>query len=338
MKFKPPKNKQLLQSVSSPVKKNIARWQWYSVVTIVVAPLIYIVWLIFSSNYFIVADGSVVTKKYLIRAHEDAFVKTANIFAGDIVNKQDLAFKMSSPLLETELEEVNSQISELKRLQEKLYKTDLQALENKYKIAQKYANINKKFYHAMVDLRKQNIINIIELQQSSQVLHNAEMDLENVLVERQKYSLDKDNDYAKALRDLNLQRKILEEKINSLDIKTDVNAIVNRVYVYKGEFVQKGQELAMLSLFDEPYIRAYLESKYISYVHQGSHVDIRFEDGTTFKGKIISKPIFAEINKDDASVFGDAKSEVVIIVKPLEKIPDEYNINNVPVKIDIDRI
>ena len=93
----------------------------------------------------------------------------------------------------------------------------------------------------------------------------------------------------------------------------------------------------MLSLFSEPYIRAYLDSKYISYIKQGSLVTIRYQDGATFAGKIISQPIFAEMNKG-ANIFAESKSEVVIIVEPVEKIPTKYNINSVPVSVDIDRI
>ncbi|API86276.1 HlyD family secretion protein [Francisella uliginis] len=337
MKFKPPKNKQTIQTEISPVKKNISKLQWYAVIIVVISPLIYIGWLIFSSNYFIVAEGSVVTKKYLIRAHEDGFIKQNNIHAGKLVKNGDDVFIMSSPLLNTELDEVNSQIKDVKNQQQKLYKSDLKALEHKYNIAKKYVDVNEKFYNAMVKLRKKNIINIIELQQSSQVLHNAEMDLGNVQVEKQQYSLDKDNNYAETLRKLILQKKILEEKINSLNIKIDVDAVVNRVFVYKGEFVQKGQELALLSLFDKPFIRAYIDSEFISYVSKGTKVDIRFQDGAKFKGVIESRPVFAEMN-DDRDMFDSKEPKVVIIVKPIQEIPEEYNINNVPVEIDVARL
>lgn len=338
MKFKPPKNKQILQARVSPVKKNIAKWQWYSVVGVVVAPLVYIVWLIFSSNYFIVANGAVVTKKYLIRAQEDGLIKSSDIYVGKLVKNGESVFKMSSPLLNAQLEEVKLQIQELQDLKSKLYDKDMQALDEKYQVAKKYVEINDKFYHAMLDLRKKNIINVIELQQSSQVLHTAEMDLEGVLVEKQQYALEKDNDYEKMLRDLKMQQRVLQEKISSLDIKIDVDAVVSRVYVYKGEFVQKGQELALLSLFDTPFIRAYLDSKYISYVSKGTKVTIRFSDGTTFAGIIDSRPVFAEKNTDGGSVFDRNRSDVVIIVKPTEQIPPQYNINSVPVSIDINRV
>ncbi|MED7787498.1 HlyD family efflux transporter periplasmic adaptor subunit [Francisella sp. 19X1-34] len=337
MKFKPPKNKQIMQAQASPVKKNISKLQWYMVIVIVISPLIYIGWMIFSNNWFIVADGTVVTEKYLIRAHEDGFIKQSNIHPGKLVKNGQDVFIMSSPLLNTELNEINTQIKDVKSLQDKLYKSDLNALEQKYAIAKKYVDINEKFYNAMVQLRKKNIINIIELQQSSQVLHNAEMDFGNVLVEKQQYSLEKDNNYAETLRQLNLQKSILEEKIKSLDIKIDVDAVVNRVYVYKGEFVQKGQELALLSLFDKPFIRAYLDSEFVSYVSKGTKVTIRFQDGAEFKGVIESRPVFAEMN-NDRSIFDSKESKVVIIVKPTQKIPEEYNINNVPVEIDVGRL
>lgn len=337
MKFKTPKNRSSQAAKRSPVKKNISRWQWYSVIACVIAPLLYIVWLIFSNHYFIIAHGKVITEKYLIRAHEDGFIKESSIHAGSIVKKGDQVFKMYSPLLNKELVEVESQINDLSKLQKQLYENDLKALNHKLTIAKKYVDINRKFYKAMVDLRKENIINVIELQQTSQVLHTAEMDLENVIIEKQKYSLEKDNEYAKALRDLNLQKEILKEKITSLDIKIDVDAIVNQVFVYKGEFVQKGQELALLSLFNEPFIRAYLDSEFVSYISKGTPVTIRFQDGAKFKGVIESRPVFAEMN-NERNMFDSKESEVVIIVKPTQQIPKEYNINSVPVDIDIDRV
>lgn len=337
MKFKPPKNKQKVQIKGSPVRKNISKLQWYTVIVIVISPLVYIGWLIFSSSWFIVADGTVVTEKYLIRAHEDGFIKQSNIYPGKLVKNGDSVFIMSSPILNSEFEEINNQIKDINSLQDKLYKNDIKALEHKYAIAKKYVDINDKFYNAMVQLRKKNIINIIELQQSSQVLHSAEMDLENVQVEKQQFALEKDNNYAEILWKLNLQQRILQEKIKSLDIKIDVDAVVNRVFVYKGEFVQRGQELALLSLFNEPFIRAYLDSKFVSYVSKGTKVTIRFQDGTTFAGVVESKPVFAEVN-NEKSMFDSKESKVVIIVKPTQKIPEEYNINNVPVEVDVDRM
>ena len=303
----------------------------------VLAPLAYILWLIFSSNYFIVAEGSVVTKKYLIRSHEDGFIKNSNIHVGKLVKNDDTVFIMHSSLFNTELAEINLQIKDIYKLQERLLKSGLQALEEKYLVARKYVDINNTFYNVMVDLRKKNIINIIELQQSSQVLHTAEMDLEDVLVEKQLYALDKANSYGEILRRLQLQKRILEEKILSLDIKVDVSAIVSRVYVYEGEFVQKGQELALLSLFDTPFIRAHLDSKFISYVKKGTKVKIRFQNSATFDGVVESRPVFAE-KDNEKNIFDSNESMVVIIVKPTQNIPEEYNINDVPVQIDIDRI
>ncbi|QLE78991.1 HlyD family secretion protein [Francisella sp. Scap27] len=338
MKFKVPKNKLLSQVERSPVRKNIAKWQWYSVVAVVVAPLVYIVWLIFSGSWFIVAHGTVVTEKYLIRANEDSFVEQNFIHDGEIIKKGGQVFKLKSPLLETELKEINDQIHEIESMQEKLYNKDLSAINHMYNTSKKYVDINKKFYEAMVDLRKEKVINLVDLQKSSQVLHDAEMELERVKVDKQEYSLDKDSEYEKDIRDLEFRKAIVEKKLDSLDIKMNIRAVVNKAYVYKGEFVQKGQELAMLSLFSKPYIRAYLDSKYLSYVHRGTAVTIRFQDGVEFSGKVDSQPIFAEVNRDSTSIFDEVESKVVIIVKPTEEIPSDYNINSVPVEIDIDRL
>ena len=113
MKFKVPKNKLLAQVERAPVRKNIARWQWYLVVAVVVSPLIYIIWLIFSSSWFITAKGTVVTEKYLIRAHEDSFVAENFIHDGEITQKGGQVFKLKSPILEAELKEIEMQIEQI---------------------------------------------------------------------------------------------------------------------------------------------------------------------------------------------------------------------------------
>lgn len=338
MKFNTPRHKDSLTIERSPIKKNVAKWQWYTVIACVMAPLVYVIWMVFSDNWFISARGTIVTEKYLIRAHEDSFVDKNFIHDGEILQKGEQVFKLKSPLLEIELAEINNHIKQLEDMQSKLYTEDLDAIKHMFNTSKKYVDINKKFYEAMVDLRKEKVINLVDLQRSSQVLHDAEMELEKVKVDKQQYALDKDNDYEKDIRELEFRKAVIEQKLDSLNIKMDVKAIVQKDYVYRGEFVQKGQELAMLSLFSKPYIRAYLDSKYISYVSQGATVTIRFHNGVEFSGKVVSQPIFAEANKDRTSIFDEGESKVVMIVEPTEEIPPEYNINSVPVDVDIDRL
>lgn len=115
-------------------------------------------------------------------------------------------------------------------------------------------------------------------------------------------------------------------------------AVTNQVEVFSGEYVQKGDILATLSLTKKPFVRAYLDSKYIKYARKGTHVTLTYDDGTKFEGTVTSKPVFAENDKRDSNTFGITESKIVVIVDYATTPPLKYSINNMPVTINFDRL
>ena len=212
-------------------------------------------------------------KKYVIKAQEDGYVKKSYLRSGVKLDKNAIAFVIHSPELTTEYNKVTSQIEEIEKLKQSLQDDDIHSYIELREAAQEYVDRSKKFYDEMVMFRNKKLINIFELQQASKVLHDAQMELLNTDVETEKnkaqFKLQVENTYLDDRQRLELRKSILKERLDSLNINIHASAVTNQVEVFDGEYVQKGDILATLSLTRKPFVRAYLDSRYIGYVNKG---------------------------------------------------------------------
>ncbi len=340
MKFKPPKTKEIKKEAKSPIKKNVSRWQWYLIVSIVLTPLLSMLWIFFSDKFFIEAKGTIVTNSYVIKAPTDAYVEKSLLRIGKPVKKKDSLIWLDSPEINAKYDSVIEQLEHIRGIQERIKNNDLEYLQKKYESSKEYVSDSREFYNGIKKFRAKKLVNIFDLQQSREILHRAEMELMDITVQiavsKEDYISNENSNILKELRTKELDKSVLEARKKDLEIKAKADGVVNSVFVYDGEFVQKGQSLAVLSLSDAPYIKAYLDSKYISYAHQDDEVTIRFGDGKKFLGKIENVPVFAERRK--GSIFSGESSGVVLIVVPEEPVPNSYVINGAPVYIDVDRL
>ena len=62
-------------------------------------------------------------------------------------------------------------------------------------------------------MRKDKVINLVDLQRSSQVLHSAEMELEKVKVDKLEYALGKDTDFEKDIRALEFRKAVIVQNL-----------------------------------------------------------------------------------------------------------------------------
>jgi multidrug resistance efflux pump len=326
----------------SNVKKYISKWQWYIVIALVTSPILYVGWSLISDKWFIDAHGSVVTEKYVIKAQEDGYIEESYLRSGVKLDKGSTAFIIRSPELMTEYNKISSQIEDIEKLKKDLQDNDIQSYEDLRKAAEEYVDRSREFYDKMVKYRKQELINIFQLQQASKIFHDASMELYKTDVEIEKnkaqFKLQVENTYLDDTQRLELRGSILKERIDDLSIKMQSGAVTNQVQVFNGEYVQKGDILATLSLTRKPFVRAYLDYKYISYVHKGTPVTVKYDDGTKFDGTVTSKPVFAENDKRDSNTFSQTESKIVVIVDYTTKPPQKYSINNMPVTINFKRL
>lgn len=158
-------------------------------ISLVTSPILYVAWSLISDKWFIDARGNVVTEKYVIKAQEDGYIEASYLRSGLKLDKDSTAFIIRSPELMDEYNKISSQIKYIEKLKKGLQDNDIQSYEDLRKAAKEYIDRSRAFYDKMVQFRKQELINIFQLQQASKILHDASMELRKTDVEIEKINL-----------------------------------------------------------------------------------------------------------------------------------------------------
>jgi multidrug resistance efflux pump len=304
------------------------------------SPVAYLGWVIIDDNVFIKADGTVTTSNYNVRAREEGYVGNVFVKIGDIVKKGQLMVSMKSPLLSAELVELQKQLKILMNLQGELDSKSEVTMARMKEEAVAYVAASKDFYDKMLSYKKRGLINVFDLRQARDMYHDAKVESNQLIDEGEvARSIIRSDAYLPEIRALDLRIALLKQKMLSLNIYSQATVVVNSVNIYDGEFVEKGKELMLLSIYDgKSYVKAYLDSKYLQYVYKDKPVSIEFDDGTDIPGVIENNPVYTESIKGASSLFSDKSSKIVVMIKANDKIPTKYNINGVPLEVYIGRL
>ncbi len=341
LKFTPPKKKNTLATAKSITRKNIAKWQWYLVTLIVLSPIMYFAWIAVSEYWFISAKGFVSAEQYTIRAHESAHVEKINVQVGDSVEPQTILVVLKSDAMQSQYTQIENQLEKLVELKEGFANKNEEALQKMKEEALEYMQDSEEYYHKFEKYYNKKLVSITDLQSARQMLHESKIGLYNIekliIQNSNERMIVEENSYLQEIRELSSKIEQLKTKLDSLTILAQNNSTVSGVVIHEGEFVTQGQAMLTLSTQNDLHIEAYLDSKYLAYIHKNKQVDIKFSDGKRIKGKIENNPTFAKSYNDSSSVFKDNEAKVVIIIEPLEEIPSQYKISGAPVKIEVDR-
>ncbi len=155
---------------------------------------------------------------------------------------------------------------------------------------------------------------MFDLRQARDMYHDAKVESNRLVDEGQvARSIIRSDAYLPEIRALNLRIALLKQKMISLNIYAQANVVVNSINIYDGEFVEKGDELMLLSIYNgKSYVKAYLDSKYLQYVYKDKPVSIEFEDGTDIPGVIENNPVYTESMKGTSNLFADKSSKSLL--------------------------
>lgn len=73
---------------------------------------------------------------------------------------------------------------------------------------------------------------------------------------------------------------------------------------------------------------------FLRLIHKGREVSIEFPNGDTEKGYITSEPGYAEMTTmNEINPLATRQNKLVVTIKTINKIPEQYQIHGIPVKI-----
>lgn len=337
--FKKKQVNKALNLNAAPVRKNIAKWQWYLVVVIVLSPLLYFAWLLFSNYFFIKAQGFVQFDLFHVRSPEKAYIKSIDVRSGEEVKKGQLLLRLSSKELDSEFKSIQTQITLLQEASKEHKDHEYHYLLKMANEAKRYIEQTETMYNNFSSYRDQGIMTTLELQTSQRDMHEARQELHQIerqiAENRSRNTLDQESVYRRELRALMADLKQLHTRIEALNIYAPVAGVVNEVFLHQYSFTLSGDEIMDISTYQGLHIKAYLNPKFLGRVEKNDRVIIKFADGYAIKGMVSTKPNFSTQSTKTPTVFDDKNKKVVLIIKPLEILPQKYMVNYLPVSVEI---
>jgi multidrug resistance efflux pump len=319
------------------IRKNIAKWQWYLVAAVIMSPLLIFIYSVASDYWFVSANGYIKINKYEIKAPEDSYIKSVNVSPGDLVNQGNILVELSAPILSLQKKELKEQLNQIKEIQKQLVNHQKSDLIKMLNDSVKYFERIRKEYVKFEEYLDKGIITLMEFVNIQQAYFQAELQIHNIqkMINQSDTDqlIDDESNFLKDIRGLTGQISLLDERISSLLLKAPKNGNIIEVFGNEGEFVTKGQTLMFLTDNSPPYIKAYLDPKYLYMVEKGGEVQIAFPDKFKMNGVIEYQPSFSQVDDTTVNTFKDKESKIILMIRPEKKIPEKYLIYNSPVKV-----
>lgn len=326
------------EPVYAAAKHRWPKWQWYTLLAVVMLPLLYLVGQVVLSLTFVTASSSqIITDTILLNAPDQSYVSTISVEVGDTLKKGQLVLTLSVPGLEAKKEFLASQIV----LLTKLKKDDLNqqgiALQQAQAAAIESLHSTKAHYEDFERYYKDGVLTIMDLQAAERRYRQANLDLQKINAElasnQQQYVLRTTENETK-LEDLQEQLKALKEQTALYALTSPVeNGVLSQLLVQPQEYVTDGQELAVISTPNHLAVRALFNANFLKNLTIGRKAYIVLPDYRIIHGVIRSVPLATE-GKVNNPLFADlSENKVVAILDCIEPLPEKYHSAGIPVRV-----
>ncbi len=309
------------------------RWRWRFMLLLVVSPILIWGWFLTQEQVLTRADGILTTEPIQLRASKSGFVTSIKVQPGGKVENGQQIFDLSSPEVDRKIDHWQSNLNELVDYREKMIAEVRQTLdvyqarldESRAKqdsIAENYGQLSEKGLLKLADEMQLNETRRALSQDERQQM----VDLERL--ESLRYT----HDLADEIRELELEIAVAEVQQTQLDIRSDSDGVVNRLYVKEGEYVTEGEPLAELSNYDAPVVNVFLKPERMSHAKVGNEVVVIFPDRSRYDGIVAEPPQIAETIPVSLSGPFESSKRAIKVVVQFDQSPENW-VEGLPVKV-----
>lgn len=318
-----------------PAKRNVAKWQWYMMVIILVFPVVYVGAKFAYSWALPTAAGYVYFDTAKVYAPKEGVITlTPDLHVGDKVYRGESLGNIDNTTINTEIELIKAQLAKLAVQKARYIEHNQQWFEQAQATTQAHIVEMSDFTDRHQALHKRGIIDQVLLQRAQTMLFDAE--IQDLQLRREHI-----NDYQTNVRmfqdeisRLNLRLATLQA-INAhwMDIASPVNGVVTRVDVVDSQFVNEKQPLFEISTQDNMLILTYLPPDRGYRVNVGDKVIVEFPSGFKASAEVYSLPLSAVSNPYPMHFFDTNKQNLLIPLKITAKLPDDVKVYGLPVRV-----
>jgi multidrug resistance efflux pump len=322
----------------APVKRHLAKWQWYLLVLIILSPLIYFVSAILIDSLIVTASGYVYYDKILVRAPENGYINNVLVKEGEHVKLNKRLINMRSPRLSQELKHLQEELERLKDIKLNIKNPEIEHFIIMKNNLQKHLYTTIEYVKTINNLRNKKLATISDQQKARTDFKNIELeikDIDRAMARSNLYHTFKlEEQYGQIIRELETGIIKLEASIELMNIPSPGDGAVAKIFTRRNEYVSKGQNLMDITTQENLRIIAYLDYKHMSdEIYQGKTVTVMLPDNVKISGKIAQIPSLAEHQNKFTSIIKTEKNKILLIITLTEKLPPKYRIYGLPVKV-----
>ncbi|MCL1038150.1 HlyD family efflux transporter periplasmic adaptor subunit [Shewanella submarina] len=321
-------------------KRTGYKLRWYLLLAMVIAPALLVIWFMSKPLLFISAPGLITTEPMPIRTPLSGNIQTLEVKVGQPVKQGQTLISISQAANQAVIADLEQRRHQLDTLNSEEEQAVIAQLQKKVDVAREGLKKQGKLLKDFNKYMEQKLIPVSDTIATVRYYTEAEMDLEqaraDLLSELQKQKIEKyTGPLAKLKAEYDLELTKLKAQANQLNIRSPDNARVTQVEVQKGEYVGADTTLMWLQGRSAPVVIAYLDPKYLDYVHLGQQASIILPNGDKFTAEIKEPTeLVSKLPKQLSGPFDGEQAVMKVILTPSE--PLKVNIEGMPVKVEFD--
>lgn len=325
------------EPVYAAAKHHWPKWQWYTVLVIVMIPLMYLIGRALFLLILVTAPGLIVTDTILLNAPDQSYVATISAHVGKTLSLGEVVLTLSVPGLEAKKHLLTSQIALLTKLQKDDQNQQGAALQYAQIAAGENLQSAQNHYQVFEDLYKKGILTVMDLHVAEQRYQQANLDLHKITVElaqnQQKYALRVIENKTK-LEDLQHQLATLTQQTALYTLTSPVdNGILSQLLVQPQEYVTDGQHLAVISTPNHLAVKALFEPNVLKKLAVGTKAYIILPDYQIIRGVIRAVPLATEGQVNNPLLANPYENKIVVFLDFITPLPKKYCTSGIEVRV-----
>ncbi|MFB2755468.1 HlyD family secretion protein [Shewanella xiamenensis] len=321
-------------------KRGGFKGRWYLLLTLVIAPVVVVGWILLRPHLFILASGIVTTEPLEVRAPSAGDVAAIMVKRGDVITKGADILTLVDTQLDAQIQELEKQLSQLEFDHLSINAEILAQLQQRIDVAAEGVTRQNGLLDSFERYQRQGVVPTADMAAVLQAHTAAKMALEQAKVDLMQARQQQKTELlagaiAQSKYNIELQLARLKAQKSQLHIKALNSTRVVDVLVQTGEHIVEDKPLVLLSGRKEAVIFAYLEPKYLEYTAIGQKATIKLPNGTRLRAEI-SEPteLVGRLPKQLSGPFDGEKPVLKITLKPETDLPTA--IEGVPVEVSFD--